>query len=1844
MQKQYFEDDINEFQYQSVSDGIKITAYSGVKEAVKLPSFIDKNPVVEIGPLFHNFYNTPFSVLIPPTVKRLDLFKRNSDSFFNHSENQITLYELDDGNPYFRYENGFLIQDEKLVLCTDFSSKKIVIPDGIVSVGSFAFRDCKQVSEIVFPESLKEIESNAFFGCSLKNVTLPSELESIGYLAFPILYPKLKISFPASVKNFSPVNGIIPLGLENNENFTICDNFLLTSDKKTLLDYIGTPIKELILPDYVETIAPDACNADFEDLKKLTLGASLKKICKRAFSDTKITSLKITPALEEIEEDAFDFSNFSSVSIDKKNRSFFTDKNALYKILDGGKMELITCFRKKIEEYTVAENTVTIRDGAFDNCSLLKKLILPDSLTEFSEEILEVAPEKIIIPKSVENIIFSKKFDSLQYEIEAENPFYVSEKNVIYKKTENGLVAVRFNGNEKEISLLPGTVSVAPYAFVGKCQKIVFPESVKHIERHAFANVKLKQIVLNESLLRIEKFAFQKNAIQTVDLPRSLQYISPTAFARCPLVKYTIPKDNENYSVYDDALFNKDGMVLFDVPEQKEADEFSVPAQTTEIGRAFQRCENIKAIRLPKGIKNIWKSALSDCPSLQDIYFEKSPDYINMFAIDHHLSVNLHTEPDSSVTKMMDQLTEYHREPTTFRLISSDFSIVHDDFLLRPNPSGLTLIKYISEEENPIIPSEISGQKITAIGNFAFCNSEIESAELPDTIESIGKGAFIHCYNLKSIVLPKKLKVLSASLFQHCESLEELHIPDGVERVEDSVFFGCGSLNKLTFPKSISYISEWIFADELSDDEDDDEDNKNRYKDLYLDTQKTIFTVSKDSYAEKFLRAYTSAEGEKLMVIYDNISTETKEKTEFLRYLDYSTQEDGTLSVKFRYLYGETPESAPSHIHFPQTIKGMPVTHLDISGIYSCVESIEIPASVVSLKLFSDFFFGCTKVSLKEVKVAEENPVYCSDGQALYTKDGSALLRFFDDQTETYRVRENTKIIEKYAFLARAKLKKLILPQGLSEIKGSAFHSELAEIEGIESVPLVANSAIKGTAYYENNPVIFTGTTLQKYANISQTRYEIPEGIERIEEHSFDECLSLESLYIPSSVNFISPDAFPFYQKTRDNQIISPKLAFFEVNPNNESFQSIDGILYSKDGKTLIQAPPNYASSVFEAPAGLEEIENQAFQGIQALKKVTLHSGITRIGKHAFDGCASLETLHLNAQEIGNYAFYECIQLRKVSFEQTKTIGNDAFYGCQKLSNIVLPDGLLQIGEQAFQNCALTEVTVPKTVLKTERESFSGCPRITIYDTIDPEAKPCEEYCDDCNGSPNSTVGFIGIGPAWAMWECAANHRWIDHEIIVRSAETDEIKYKVPMVSDPTQRMYYCTLTSSWGKNATFNFAAMDHIFPKIKGVPIKLNVALTRIRYPVNLSESQKKIYENYLVRSAKDLVAHCIDSDDMESLVLCEPFGILKKNNIDASIEYATKAGAVSFSAYLMNYKNERFGFTEPKLPSLSLKEPELWSLSKSAEGKIGRYKGLETEITFPSEWKGKTVTGVADTTSKVPENYLAITSVILPEGYTSIGDYAFYGCVNLEKITLPSTLQTIGKYAFHGCKKLKEIIMPDSLTTLGNEAFSNCSALQNVRFSKNLSTIPEYAFYSCNQLAEVDLPESVGWIEKGCFESYGLKKLTVRCNHLHSIGQCFGSKPTVYVTHQNAVADVYGIAKRSVHLLGGEEAHKQEIPSRLNNGLWEFSSVDSITFQDKIFVLTGFGADEEATITEKIQSLGGVVKSSTVVKTDYLIVMEEYNRITTKYQKAQELKQKGKNLAIISSSAFYAFVKNT
>ena len=212
-----------------------------------------------------------------------------------------------------------------------------------------------------------------------------------------------------------------------------------------------------------------------------------------------------------------------------------------------------------------------------------------------------------------------------------------------------------------------------------------------------------------------------------------------------------------------------------------------------------------------------------------------------------------------------------------------------------------------------------------------------------------------------------------------------------------------------------------------------------------------------------------------------------------------------------------------------------------------------------------------------------------------------------------------------------------------------------------------------------------------------------------------------------------------------------------------------------------------------------------------------------------------------------------------------------------------------------------------------------------MYDSIDPTAKSCYAGIDLLNGHPNSEVGYIGIGPAWAMWECAANHAWYDYTIIVRSAQTGAIKYVVEMNSDPKNRQYYCLLCSGWGKNATFAFRELDKFFPKIEGATRKQRVALLRLQYGVDLDEETREYYRKYVSRSAKDILRMCIQEERMDWIKVCEEAGVLRKAAVEYAIEQATAEKKPAFTAFFLEYQNKHFPLKAGK-DNAGLRLPDL------------------------------------------------------------------------------------------------------------------------------------------------------------------------------------------------------------------------------------------------------------------------------------------------------------------------------
>jgi hypothetical protein len=121
--------------------------------------------------------------------------------------------------------------------------------------------------------------------------------------------------------------------------------------------------------------------------------------------------------------------------------------------------------------------------------------------------------------------------------------------------------------------------------------------------------------------------------------------------------------------------------------------------------------------------------------------------------------------------------------------------------------------------------------------------------------------------------------------------------------------------------------------------------------------------------------------------------------------------------------------------------------------------------------------------------------------------------------------------------------------------------------------------------------------------------------------------------------------------------------------------------------------------------------------------------------------------------------------------------------------------------------------------------------------------------------------------------------------------------------------------------------------------------------------------------------------------------------------------------------------------------------------------------------------------------------VTSIIVPNTVTSIGNNAFDTCGSLTSITLPDNLKRIKSYTFGACVQLKSIVIPNSVTTIDSGAFANCNALTSVSMPSNLNLIGNNAFEACSSLKSISIPKKVRNLSTELFNNcYSLKSINI------------------------------------------------------------------------------------------------------------------------------------------------------
>ena len=131
-------------------------------------------------------------------------------------------------------------------------------------------------------------------------------------------------------------------------------------------------------------------------------------------------------------------------------------------------------------------------------------------------------------------------------------------------------------------------------------------------------------------------------------------------------------------------------------------------------------------------------------------------------------------------------------------------------------------------------------------------------------------------------------------------------------------------------------------------------------------------------------------------------------------------------------------------------------------------------------------------------------------------------------------------------------------------------------------------------------------------------------------------------------------------------------------------------------------------------------------------------------------------------------------------------------------------------------------------------------------------------------------------------------------------------------------------------------------------------------------------------------------------------------------------------------------------------------------------------------------------------------SITKCNIPQGTTSIGEYAFSYCTGLTSVTIPDSVTSIGKFAFSNCTSLTSVTIPDSVTSIDDYAFYDCSGPTSVTIGNGVTRIGDSAFNGCTSLTSVTIGNGVTHIRNRAFD---------RCSNLATITIKATTPPVLY-----------------------------------------------------------------------------------------------------------------------------------
>lgn len=1575
--------------------------------------------------------------------------------------------------------------------------KYITINNGCSFIGDYAFKDCETLTSVDIPnnENFKTISNGTFQNCSIKEISIPKHITIIGSNAF-------NGCGNLSSVIFDPGSQVTNIG---NFAFRDCSS-----------------ITEISIPNTTTNIGYGA----FYECKSLTsvmIGTSVRTIQGEAFNGCiGLTNINIPNSVTTIEKEAFArCSGLTTISIGSgvttigsgaflncnKLKNVYTNDITSWCNIDftniksnplhvGGNLCLNNDPNTKLNITLPSDG---VKKYAFYNCKNISNITIPNEFTSdkfgteafhgvVSHRVINLSNAITVTSNHAENGCVGEDAQEIinAYNGEIQDDIFIFGQKSQNKDSDWALFKYLgteeiYNSKYKDGLIFPDKyytydINEGVFKEHTEIKKITIPTDVTSIGNYTFTGCS------NLNTLTIEGYDYD-NSDSEIDDTKPIVYKmemdgSSESDIETPL-KLGYNKYSSNYQTEGEGLFKECNRL----EELNLGRNISYKAEKKYGYSPFSGISSLKTVNIGVGVTDIKDNMFYKCGGITSM---KIGDSVKSIGADAFSGCSGLTRIDipESVTSIGDDAFSYcsNLKEVHIKNIAAwcNINFENDD----ANPIVFSKKLYLNGnlvKDNLIIPDGVEN-----INKYVFCNYyHISNITIPNSVTSIGEGAFESCYYEY-----EKVKVGLTKIFFDNDSK--------LETIGNYAFNKCNGLTNIIIPNSVKSIGDGAFGNH----DRDNVSNKNINSHQRIVIGNNVENIGDYAFNRNSNSIIIIGKNDKNINFRDNSF-----------YYD-----DPTDSTSFRCIINFSNMNIENNISSYGKLG------------YNCNNIKNIPDAIQN----GDFMFNRVHDDYNDTT----NYIYTLCGYIgygngeLYLNDsinwnGNISFEKYNigeyvfsncDMLEKITIPNNITEIQNYAFLGCKSLKYLNIEDGEDELKLGIndldfYNYGLFKDCSVENIYLGRNIIFDTTDNFTGSPFGDHNTSLKNVI--------IGNSVTKIGSNDFRNCTGIKHVIIGKNVDDIDEYSF----ENCDNHIVINFSNYINTNDKNTEYY----YNLCDNAKEIL----NYSS--------YDSIKEGDF--IFATSDSDDHSTILCIYFGDDIECKMPDYYIPNNYKNENiYYFYNFIENIKNFIYTREKIKYDieygAFYGCDKLTNVILGNMVTKIGNNAFEDCysIYNETIYNKDDDRYENiEKKRGLKSINIHNRVEYIG---HNVFDGCN-----ELEFVIFGKNVTTDEGQYIEDIMGSSFEITDPDIVKLKKIINFSKLNTKTNSYLNdkvinvYNYNNDKIEGFNTNDDEYVLITSDGfIFTKLNGVETLCGYCGNNSEFTLPSKNNN-VNAVYEINNNYIIGD----------FAFYENTNItNVTIpNNVTNIGSSAFEAYY----DEKEGYYNSSLESVTIGKnvTNIGTSAFYGCGSLEMIE-IPNSVTHIEDWAFgncslKSVTFKKNSKLTNISNYMFcnnydLEEIEIPDSVTSIGDFAFFGDGNTESllkkviISENSNITNIGECAFYGCNKLETINIPDSVTSIGEGAFGSdyddmmtpifenadpdndhiyyigkvlyrCFATDNITIKYDTLGIAGGAFRDNTDITSITIPNNVTNIGKNAFNGCSnLEEITIGTN-VTSIG---------------------------------------------------------------------------------------------------------------------------------------------